>query len=234
MRRYFHLIIASLFLLLPSISRSATPDELSSAVTSAYRITVPGFLGDFRSIGDILMPRQEGVRAGRPGKLFNANIAKGQSLAVAGGGDQRLLGGVHSGVLKQGEQLYLYGVTTGADYLQLELFTVKTYLLPGMRGPTPLQASLRFQYDTGISGVTPRQLLDDIDKWFNVEEVDNPARKRRAASRPVRTVKLGQTQEEVTTIFGPPEKQVLLGNKVVFVYRDLKVIFIDGKVTDAE
>ena len=40
--------------------------------------------------------------------------------------------------------------------------------------------------------------------------------------------------DEVTAIFGEPEKKILLGAKSMFVYRDVKVVFIDGKVTDAE
>jgi hypothetical protein len=38
----------------------------------------------------------------------------------------------------------------------------------------------------------------------------------------------------VTAILGPPEKQVLLGAKTIFIYRDVKVMFVDGKVADAE
>jgi hypothetical protein len=38
----------------------------------------------------------------------------------------------------------------------------------------------------------------------------------------------------VTAILGAPEKQILLGAKTIFIYRDVKVIFMDGKVTDAE
>lgn len=234
MLNYIPLITISLLLLLPLASQAAKNDELSTAVTSAYRITTPAFLGGFNSIGDVLTPKQEGLRADRPSKIFKVNVVKDQRLAVAGGGDLPMPGGVHSGILKTGEQLYLYGVTTGEDYLQLELFTVKTYVLPGMRGPTPLQASVRFQYEAGLAAVTPPQLLDDINKWFDTEERDNSTWRRRGAVGPTRTVKLGQTLAEVTSIFGTPEKQVLLGNKVVFVYCDLKVIFIDGKVTDAE
>jgi hypothetical protein len=39
---------------------------------------------------------------------------------------------------------------------------------------------------------------------------------------------------EVTAILGPPEKQILLGAKTIFVYRDMKVVFVDGKVADAK
>jgi hypothetical protein len=49
-----------------------------------------------------------------------------------------------------------------------------------------------------------------------------------------KTVQQGQSREDVVAVLGPPAKIFLLGAKTVFVYPDIKVIFIDGKVTDAE
>ena len=50
-----------LLLFVASLASAATPDELSSTVTAQYRVTVPGFLGNFKTIGDILVPRREGL-----------------------------------------------------------------------------------------------------------------------------------------------------------------------------
>jgi hypothetical protein len=61
-----------------------------------------------------------------------------------------------------------------------------------------------------------------------------PASYPQPAGRATSTIRLGQTQEEVTAILALPEKQILLGAKTIFVYRDVKVVFVDGKVTDAE
>jgi hypothetical protein len=52
--------------------------------------------------------------------------------------------------------------------------------------------------------------------------------------RETRTVRLGQTEAEVEAILGAPDKKILLGTKSVMVYGKVKVIFIDGKVADAE
>jgi hypothetical protein len=48
------------------------------------------------------------------------------------------------------------------------------------------------------------------------------------------TVALGQTTSEVTSILGAPKQIVDLGAKQIYKYPDLKVIFIDGKVSDVE
>jgi hypothetical protein len=45
---------------------------------------------------------------------------------------------------------------------------------------------------------------------------------------------LGQTPEQVQTAFGQPEKVVNLGSKQIYVYKDLKVTFVNGKVTDVQ
>ena len=250
---HFRIRIAATLLLLltAAVSFAATRDEAASAVTARYRITTPAFLGGFSEIGSVLTPRREGLRVNRPSKAFRPNVVRNRQLAETGGGDLPL-GGVHDGALKPGERLYLYGVRTGNDYVELDLYTVATYVVPGSgtRGPTPLQASVRFQYDGGLAGVTVQQLLDDIGEWLAGEEELRPAAvESRPTSQPrpaavpavpgtagraTSTIRLGQTREEVTAILGPPEKQILLGAKTIFVYRDLKVVFVDGKVTDAE
>lgn len=240
MHHQIRFAVSMLLLLVASTSFAVTRDEAASVVTARYRITTPGYFGDFREIGNVLTPRREGLRANRPSKAFQPNVVKNRQLAAAGGGDLPL-GDVHDGALKPGERLHLYGVTTGDDYVQLDLYTVTTYVLRGIRGPTPLQASVRFQYDGGLAEVTTRQLLDDIGEWLDTEGELRPAAgesrptvKSGAAGRATSTVLLGQTQEEVTAILGPPEKQILLGAKTIFIYREVKVVFVDGKVTDAE
>jgi len=251
MRYRIRCAVILLLLLMASVASAVTRDEAASAVTARYRITTPRFLGGFSEIGSVLTPRREGLRANRQSKAFTPNVVRNSQLVAAGGGDVPL-GGVHDGALKPGEQLHLYGVSTGDDYVQLDLYTVASYVVPGggKRGPMPLQASVRFEYDGGLAGVTTQRLLDDVGEWLAIEGEPRPSAvesrpaaeprpaavpaEPRAAGRETGTIRLGQTQEEVTAILGPPEKQILLGAKTIFIYRDVKVVFVDGKVADAE
>jgi hypothetical protein len=236
-------LAAIMLLFVASTSFATTPEEAASAVAARYRITTRTFFGDIKEVGSVLTPRREGLRAGRRNKAFNPNVIKNHQLAVAGGGD--LPADVQEDALKPGKQLHLYGVQTGDDYVQLDLFTVASYLLTGMRSPMPLQASVRFQYDGGLAKVTTRQLLDDIDEWLVAERAPLPTvegphptvahpPQPPAFTPATPTVRLGQTQEEVIAILGRPDKQILLGAKSIFVYPGVKVIFVNGKVTDAE
>jgi len=49
-----------------------------------------------------------------------------------------------------------------------------------------------------------------------------------------KTVKLGMSADDVKQSLGNPDKIVDLGAKLVFIYRDMKVILIDGKVSDVQ
>jgi hypothetical protein len=48
------------------------------------------------------------------------------------------------------------------------------------------------------------------------------------------TLTLGLTIDEVKAVQGEPQKVVDLGPKKIYVYKDLKITFIDGKVSDIQ
>jgi hypothetical protein len=54
------------------------------------------------------------------------------------------------------------------------------------------------------------------------------------ADAPAPTITLGQTKDQVTAAFGQPLKVANLGGKVIFYYKDMKVTFSSGKVSDVE
>jgi hypothetical protein len=225
------------------MSFAAGGGEIQSAVESRYRMTSNDLLGSIKEAGTVLVVQKEGLKAGRPVKLFNPNVVIDGRVATAGGGELPLRSDF-DGYLKPGDRLYLYGVRTGNDYVDLVIFTVKSYSVSGSgtRGPVPLQANVRFRYDGGLAAVSSQQVMADIGAWFKTEEeVRDESRdrarsesKEKSGEKATGTVRLGQTEAEVTAILGAPEKKIILGTKSVFVYGNVKVIFIDGKVTDAE
>lgn len=48
------------------------------------------------------------------------------------------------------------------------------------------------------------------------------------------TITLGQTMDQVTAIMGSPKQIVNLGSKQIYKYPDMKITFINGKVSDVE
>jgi hypothetical protein len=49
-----------------------------------------------------------------------------------------------------------------------------------------------------------------------------------------KTIEVGQTKEQVVANFGQPEKIMKLRNKETYQYKDMKVIFVGGKVSDVQ
>jgi hypothetical protein len=54
------------------------------------------------------------------------------------------------------------------------------------------------------------------------------------ADAPPPTVAIGQTMDQVIAGFGQPLKVANLGGKTIFYYKDMKVTFTNGKVSDME
>jgi hypothetical protein len=55
-----------------------------------------------------------------------------------------------------------------------------------------------------------------------------------APCAPGGTIRLGQSEQEVTCILGRPNTVADLGQKKIYSYKDMKVIFLDGKVSDVQ
>ncbi len=55
-----------------------------------------------------------------------------------------------------------------------------------------------------------------------------------APAAPPTQIELGQTVDQVTTALGPPSKIVDLNTKLIYVYKDMKITFKAGKVSDVQ
>jgi hypothetical protein len=60
------------------------------------------------------------------------------------------------------------------------------------------------------------------------------AQQNQAPAGPPPTVKLGQSPDDVVAAFGQPKKIIDLGAKQIYVYADMKVTFVKGKVSDVQ
>ena len=48
------------------------------------------------------------------------------------------------------------------------------------------------------------------------------------------TIALGQTMQQVEALLGSPRNIVDLGEKKMYLYKDMKITFIGGKVSDVQ
>lgn len=49
-----------------------------------------------------------------------------------------------------------------------------------------------------------------------------------------KSVELGNTPDEVQSVMGQPDKIINLGARVIHVYKDMKIIYVDRKVSDVQ
>jgi hypothetical protein len=68
--------------------------------------------------------------------------------------------------------------------------------------------------------------MADIETWIKTESD--------AAASTENSIALGQTPEQVVAILGAPENKVDLGAKKIFIYKEMKIVFVDGKVSDVQ
>jgi hypothetical protein len=66
------------------------------------------------------------------------------------------------------------------------------------------------------------------------QQQGGPAQPAAAPPAEPQTIQLGQTTDEVVGALGQPDKIVNLGAKQIYVYKDLKVTFLKGKVSDVQ
>jgi hypothetical protein len=112
------------------------------------------------------------------------------------------------------------------------------------------RASLTFQYPKGyLETADFAQIQRTIGQVFAfadngsangpgsmeppVAQTAQPAPLPRPQAEPAK-IALGQTIDQVTANLGQPGKVVDLGRKKIYIYRDLKITFLDGKVSDVQ
>jgi len=116
--------------------------------------------------------------------------------------------------------------------------------------PTYFKADVIFQFTKGyLSAASPPQVMDVIAQVFTIDDSGGgdqgggqqgnqaqggpPGGPPQPPPQP-QTIQLGQTPDQVLAALGQPDKIVNLGAKQIYVYKDLKVTFLKGKVADVQ
>jgi hypothetical protein len=116
--------------------------------------------------------------------------------------------------------------------------------------PTYFKAQVEFQFAAGfLEKGDASKVEDTIGEVFAIDNsspdagqaapaapapADQPAAAPAAAPAQPASIQLGQTIDQVVAALGQPDKMVNLGAKQIYVYKDLKVTFVNGKVTDVQ
>jgi hypothetical protein len=109
-------------------------------------------------------------------------------------------------------------------------------------------AGVSFQFAKGYqTSLAFSDIQQAINQVFTIEDQNQNAQPAETAAQPApqpaarpaqqaepTRIDLGQTTEQVIAVMGQPEKIMNLGEKQIYLYKDLKITFMNGKVSDMQ
>lgn len=225
-------LMICLFTTAPSSARTLnSAKQLENALKTDYTITHMG-IDRLRVTepGTILVIRQEGIRA-NPSNDFGNVTDKVIDGHVQGpkGFQAAFFSNEQDRSLKPGTKVYVTRIAIRKTEVQFDILTCDTSDLE-VKGNT-----VHIRYSATVAFQFPKGFADTINAKAVKKDVDAvllPQSELQAAN--TKTISLGQTIKQVRANLGAPDRVVNLGPKVIYIYKDMKVIFHNGKVTNVE
>jgi len=225
------IVCLGLFAASSAAAWAGSHDALKEALEAKYQLTKTG-IDRIRVTqpGTVFVVEKDGISGDLASDMtfLNNKVHDGQ-VAQAGGFMAAMQGKTTSRDLKAGDKVYLFNVDVKDDQVQFFIITCDTYdvNVHGSTKQTRYKAQLSFELGKDFMATATPEAVEKA-----VEAVIIPEAEAQAVS--TKTVELGQTPEQVKAALGAPDKVIKLGPKEVYVYKDMKVVFVDGKVSDVQ
>jgi len=167
---------------------------------------------------------------GEPVKNITSSVNKVVNGELkAPGGASAFFQSSKNRMFKVGDKVYMTDFSVDDDAFTVRLLSTEVYDVvdEGTTKPQRVRSFIRFEIPKPqLSTMTVAQVKQLIDPIFALEAD--------AATSATKTISIGQTIADVEKNFGKPATVINLGNKVTYSYKDMKVIFVDGKVADVQ
>jgi hypothetical protein len=192
--------------------------------------------------GTVLVIQKGGILGVPP---TNAMVApatyKDGELHTPGGFAQSLIG-ANTRLFQVGERVYVTRINTNPKNDKVAVSIVECDSCNGVQQPSSYHSQVIFQFPKGyLQSAEASQIQDVINQVLSPDAGGQPQQAQPQEqqapdqSPPTpQTIQLGQPIDQVKTALGQPEKIVDLGQKQIYVYKDLKITFVNGKVTDVQ
>jgi hypothetical protein len=152
--------------------------------------------------------------------------------------------------LPAGEKVYVTKLDVNLKKDNIGFRIIECDTCNGVSQPSSNQGEVVFQFAKGaLANPSVTDIEDTIAKVFTIDsstqgtqaqqspaQPEQPAAQQQApaqAPAPAQ-IQLGQSIDDVVAALGQPEKIVDLGAKKIYVYKDLKITFTNGKVSDVQ
>jgi hypothetical protein len=156
--------------------------------------------------------------------------------------------------LTVGEKVYVSKIDVNRKDSKVALTIIECDTCNNVQNASQRRAQVVFQFPKDyLSGADGGQISDVINQTLEIQTDDNgqqqqqgqdaqgqnaqaqqPPQQPAAPPQPPPTIQLGQSPDEVTNALGQPEKIVNLGVKQIYYYKDMKITFVKGKVSDVQ
>jgi len=148
--------------------------------------------------------------------------------------------------LTVGEKVYVIKLDVNSKSDKVTLTIVECDSCNNVQQPAMYKSAVNFQFPKGyldkadasqIQDVISQVLAPDSAPAANDQQQPQAQQQQPADPPPPAeppTIQIGQSIDEVKAALGTPQRIVDLGKKQIYVYKDLKITFIDGKVADVQ
>jgi len=240
-----------------SVSRAAAqaaPVSLQEQLAAQYKLVKMTSNGTVVVEPGTLLAVQKGGVLGVPFKAIAHCPAKFQDNALhpSTGFCAGMMKSV-SQYFQRGSKVYPLKIEVNLDKSKISFQVVSCDSCNGVDPATGMKGEVVFEFAKGYLEKAGAPAVEDtIGQVFSIttEEEQQQAQAQQggqeqpaaqqqpAAQAPAQaepqTIQLGQTTDQVQAALGKPEKIVNLGTKQIYVYKDLKVTFLNNKVSDVQ
>jgi hypothetical protein len=150
-----------------------------------------------------------------------------------------------------GEKVYVSKIDINRKDSKVAMAIIECDSCNSVQDASQRKAQVVFQFPKDyLAGADGGQISDVISQVLEIQpeeaaQQDQPrdaqqgqqqqqAQQPESPAQPPPTIQLGQTIDEVTNLLGTPTKVVNLGVKQIYIYKDMKVVFLRGRVADVQ
>ena len=224
-------VVLGLFAAGNTAAWAGSNEALKEALEAKYQLTKTGMdRVRITQQGTVLVVQKDGISGDLSSDLtfLNNKVHDGQ-IAQQGGFMAAMQNKTTSRNLKTGDKVYVFKIDVKDDQVQFFIITCDTYdvNLKGSTKQTRYKALLSFELGREFMASATPETVEKAVQTIIIPESE-------AQEANTKTVELGQTPDQVRTAVGAPDKIIKLGAKEIYVYKDMKVVFVDGKVSDVQ
>lgn len=255
MRRAWQLLFAALAIaavLTPGFAYAQAPVTLQDQLSAQYKTVKigpdgevagdPGTLMAIQKTGIIAVPFQAVALC--PAK-FKDNVLH-LSVGFCAGMMQNV-----SGHFGQGAKVYPLKIDVNVGKEKISFQVVGCKVCNHANVPFPHKAEVVFEFDKGyLEKASASQVEDVIGQVFTIttedeqaaqsngdadqQQAEQPAQPAQPPQAEPQTIQVGMTTDQVQAALGKPKKIFNVGTKQIYTYKDVKITFLNGKVSDVQ